>query len=75
MGCARFPFAGELKVSRIILMSHPQPLGPANSQTDSSRGGLGNPITKERATILERPWDNPEGRATAKLTALVGAPS
>src|SRR5262249_43395366 len=25
------------------------------------------------ATILERPWDNPAGRATAELTALVGA--
>ncbi len=32
-----------------------------------------NPATRERATILERPWDNPVGRATAELTALVGA--
>lgn len=32
-----------------------------------------NPVTKERATILERPWDNALGRATAELTALVGA--
>src|SRR6185295_18773800 len=27
----------------------------------------------ERATILERPWDNPAGRGTAELTALAGA--
>jgi hypothetical protein len=32
-----------------------------------------NPVTRERATILERPWDNPTGRGTAELTALVGA--
>jgi quercetin dioxygenase-like cupin family protein len=32
-----------------------------------------NSVTGERATILERPWDNPAGRATAELTALVGA--
>ena len=32
-----------------------------------------NPVTRERATILERPWDNPAGRGTAELTALVGA--
>jgi quercetin dioxygenase-like cupin family protein len=32
-----------------------------------------NPVTRERVTILERPWDNPEGRASAELTALVGA--
>jgi hypothetical protein len=32
-----------------------------------------NPVTRERVTILERPWDNPEGQASAELTALVGA--
>jgi hypothetical protein len=32
-----------------------------------------NPITRERATILELPWKNQEGRAAAELTALVGA--
>ena len=32
-----------------------------------------NPVTRERARILERPWDNAEGRGTAELTALVGA--
>jgi quercetin dioxygenase-like cupin family protein len=32
-----------------------------------------NPITRERVTILKRPWDNEAGRAAAELTALVGA--
>lgn len=32
-----------------------------------------NPVTGESATILELPQDNPEGRVTAELTALVGA--
>jgi mannose-6-phosphate isomerase-like protein (cupin superfamily) len=32
-----------------------------------------NPVTRECATILERPWDNPLGRATAELTARVAA--
>ena len=54
-------------------MSHPEPLGPTD-RTPISVGEIWeNPITKERATILERPWDNPAGRATAELTALVGA--
>ncbi len=54
-------------------MSHPEPLGPTD-RTPISVGEIWeNPVTKERATILERPWDNPAGRATAELTALVGA--
>src|SRR6201984_2220868 len=32
-----------------------------------------NPVTRERVTIMELPWDNPARRATAELTALVGA--
>jgi quercetin dioxygenase-like cupin family protein len=54
-------------------MSHPDPLG----QRDCTPIRVGevweNPVTRERATILERPWDNPAGRAAAELTALVGA--
>jgi len=34
-----------------------------------------NPVTRERATILELPYKNAEGRATAELTAHVGAES
>ena len=54
-------------------MSHPDP----NGQPDRRPIELGecweNPVTRERATILERTWDNPDRRATAELTALVGA--
>ncbi len=32
-----------------------------------------NPVTGERATVLELPWTNPDGRAVAEMTALVGA--
>jgi hypothetical protein len=32
-----------------------------------------NPVTGERGKILELPWTNPSGRATAELTALVGS--
>jgi len=32
-----------------------------------------NPVTRERATVLELPTGNPEGRATSELTALAGA--
>jgi quercetin dioxygenase-like cupin family protein len=54
-------------------VSHPDPHGPP----DLARIQVGevweNPVTGERATILELPWTNPERRATAELTALVGA--
>ena len=32
-----------------------------------------NPVTGERSTLLELPWQNPEGRAVGELTALPGA--
>src|SRR5215468_441334 len=54
-------------------MSHPDPHGPTD-RTPIQVGEIWeNPVTGERATILERPWDNPAGRGTAELTALVGA--
>ena len=54
-------------------MSHPDPHGPPD-RTPIQVGEIWeNPVTGERATILELPWKNPEGRATAELTALVGA--
>ena len=54
-------------------MSHPDPHGPPN-RTPIQVGEIWeNPVTRERATILELPYKNPEGRATAELTALVGA--
>ena len=54
-------------------MSHPD----AHGQPDRTPIRIGevweNPVTRERATILERPWDNASGRAVAELTALAGA--
>lgn len=32
-----------------------------------------NPVTRERAVALELPWQNPQGRAVAELTARPGA--
>jgi quercetin dioxygenase-like cupin family protein len=54
-------------------LSHPDPHGPPDRTPIEVGEVWENPVTRERATILERPWDNPEGRATAELTALVGA--
>jgi len=52
---------------------HPEQQGPPDRRTIELGEVWENPVTGERATILERPWDNPAGRATAELTALVGA--
>jgi len=61
---------GSLKSVRT---SHPDPHG----QPDRTPVQVGevweNPVTRERAMILERPWDNPAGRGVAELTALAGA--
>ena len=58
---------------KLTAMSHPDP----NGRPDRAPIQVGeiweNPVTRERATILELPYMNPEGRATAELTALVGA--
>jgi quercetin dioxygenase-like cupin family protein len=54
-------------------VSHPDP----NAAPDLTPIRIGevfeNPRTGERATILELPFTNPEQRAVAELTALVGA--
>ena len=54
-------------------MSHPDPHGQPGRTPIRVGEVWENPVTRERATILERPWDNPSGRATAELTVLVGA--
>ena len=56
-----------------IHMSHPDPHGRPDRTPIRVGEVWENPVTGERATILERPWDNPAGRGTAELTALVGA--
>ena len=59
--------------ARIIRRSHPDPNGPPDRTPIRVGEVWENPVNRERITILERFWDNPEGRATAELTALVGA--
>jgi quercetin dioxygenase-like cupin family protein len=54
-------------------MSHPDPHGPPDLTPIKVGEVWENPVTGERATILELPWTNPEGRAVAELTALVGS--
>src|SRR5437588_609780 len=54
-------------------MSHPDPHGAPDLTPIQLEEGWENPVTGERATIIELPETNPEGRATAELTALVGA--
>ena len=54
-------------------MSHPDQTAPPDLTPIRIGEVLENPVTRERATILELPWKNPERRAVAELTALVGA--
>ena len=54
-------------------MSHPDPGAPPDLTPIRVGEVWENPVTGERATILELPHENPEGRVTAELTALVGA--
>jgi quercetin dioxygenase-like cupin family protein len=53
-------------------VSHPDPSGPPDLTPIRVGEVWENPVTGERAAILELPYENPEGRATAELTALVG---
>jgi quercetin dioxygenase-like cupin family protein len=54
-------------------VSHPDPDGPADLTPIRVGEVFENPATRERATVLELPYANAEGRAAAELTALVGA--
>jgi quercetin dioxygenase-like cupin family protein len=54
-------------------MSHPHPHAAPDLTPIEVGEVWENPVTGERATILELSYMNPEGRATAELTALVGA--
>lgn len=54
-------------------MSHPDPNGPPDRTSIRVGEVWENPVNRERLTILERPWDNPEMRATFEMAALVGA--
>jgi mannose-6-phosphate isomerase-like protein (cupin superfamily) len=52
---------------------HPDPAGPPNRTPIRLGEVWANPVNRERLAIVERPWDNSEGRATLEMTALVGA--
>jgi hypothetical protein len=68
------PICGpDIHYARLGPMRHPDPHGPPDRTPIEVGEVWANPVTRERASILERTWDNPEGRATAELTALVGA--
>ncbi len=54
-------------------MSHPDPNGPPDLTPIQVGDVWENPVTRERAVILELPYKSPEGRTTVELTALVGA--
>jgi quercetin dioxygenase-like cupin family protein len=54
-------------------LSHPDPNGAPDLTPIEVGEVWENPVTRERATVLELPTGNPEGRVSAELTALVGA--
>jgi quercetin dioxygenase-like cupin family protein len=54
-------------------VSHPDPSVPADRRPIEAGELWENPVTRERAVIVELPWENAEGRAVGQLTALPGA--
>jgi quercetin dioxygenase-like cupin family protein len=54
-------------------MSHPDPYAPPDLTPIQIGEVWENPVTRERATILEHPHHNPERRAVAELLARAGA--
>jgi hypothetical protein len=54
-------------------VSHPDPSAPADLAPIEPGEVWENPVTGERAVVLELPWEGPEGRGVAELTALPGA--
>ena len=54
-------------------MSHPDPAAPPDLRPIEPGEVWENPVTRERAVIVELPWLNDEGRVVADLTALPGA--
>ncbi len=54
-------------------MSHPDPAAPPDTRPIEVGDVLENPVTRERAVVVELPWHNPERRAVSELTAYPGA--
>jgi mannose-6-phosphate isomerase-like protein (cupin superfamily) len=53
-------------------MSHPDPTAPPDLRPVVPGDVLDNPVTGERAVVVEAPWSNADGRLVAELTALQG---
>jgi hypothetical protein len=54
-------------------MSHPDPNHPPDLTPIQIGDVVENPVTRERATILELRWKNPDHRLVAELVVLVGS--
>jgi mannose-6-phosphate isomerase-like protein (cupin superfamily) len=54
-------------------MSHPDPGAAPDTRPIELGEVWEDPVTLERAVVLELPWSNAEGRAVAQLSALPGA--
>jgi quercetin dioxygenase-like cupin family protein len=54
-------------------VSHPDPNGTPDLTPIEVGDVWENPVTRERATILEIPWQNADGRGAGEITALAGA--
>src|SRR4051812_6286575 len=54
-------------------MSHPDASAPPDRRPIEAGEVWENPVTRERAVVLELPWQNGEGHGVAELTALPGA--
>jgi quercetin dioxygenase-like cupin family protein len=54
-------------------MSHPDPAAPPDTRPIEPGEVFENPVTLERAVVVELPWSNEAGRAVADLVALPGA--
>jgi len=54
-------------------VSHPDPSALPDLRPIELGEVLENPVTRERAVIIELPWQNAQGRAVAEMTALPGA--
>jgi quercetin dioxygenase-like cupin family protein len=54
-------------------VSHPDPSTPPDLRPIELGEVLENPVTRERAVIIELPWQNAQRRAVAEMTALPGA--
>jgi mannose-6-phosphate isomerase-like protein (cupin superfamily) len=54
-------------------VSHPDPSAPPDLRPIELGEVLENLVTRERAVIIELPWQNADGRAVAEMTARPGA--